>query len=194
MTVEAVFTRFPTLATARLNLRPVQPADAEAIFAFKSDLEVTRHYGQEPHRSLSDTQAWIERLRASYEQRDALAWCLALKTGDPVLSAAAIGVCLFWNFEPGFHCAEIGYELNPAYGRQGLMAEALAAVIACGFNELGLHRIEANPLAENTASQKLLLKLGFAYEGNLRQRCFFRGQFMDQLYFGLLRADWLKAG
>jgi ribosomal-protein-alanine N-acetyltransferase len=51
-----------------------------------------------------------------------------------------------------------------------------------------LHRIEALPLAENAPSKSLLLKLGFTYEGNLRQRLFFRGQFKDQLYFGLLKA------
>jgi len=188
MTIDAAFTRFPSLSTNRLHLRQIQPTDAEAIFAIKSDLEVTRRYGQEPHQSLDDTHAWIQRLQADYERREALFWCLTLKGEDIV-----IGSCTFWNFDPSFHCAEIGYELQQAYQRQGIMAETISAVLTCGFTELGLHRIEANPLAENTPSSSLLLKLSFTYEGNLRQRHFFRGHFEDQLYFGLLKEEWLQS-
>lgn len=72
------------------------------------------------------------------------------------------------------------------------MAEAISAILTYGFTELGLHRIEANPGAENTSSRSLLLKLGFTFEGNLRQRYFFRGHFEDAHYFGLLQDEWLK--
>ena len=61
------------------------------------------------------------------------------------------------------------------------MVEAISAVVAWGFNELGLHRIEANPFAGNIPSRSLLLKLGFSYEGNLRERVYFRDHFEDQL-------------
>ena len=73
------------------------------------------------------------------------------------------------------------------------MTEAISTILTYGFTELGLHRIEAIPLGGNTASKSLLLKLGFKYEGNLRQRHFFREHFEDQLYFGLLREEWLKS-
>jgi ribosomal-protein-alanine N-acetyltransferase len=72
------------------------------------------------------------------------------------------------------------------------MAEALSAMLDYGFSDLGLHRIEAVPLAVNKPSHGLLCKLGFNYEGNLRQRHFFRGRFEDQFYFGLLKDDWQK--
>ena len=67
------------------------------------------------------------------------------------------------------------------------MTESLSAILNYGFLDLGLNRIEANPLALNEASQRLLLRLGFKPEGSLRQRVFFRGAYIDQLYFGLLR-------
>jgi ribosomal-protein-alanine N-acetyltransferase len=114
-------------------------------------------------------------------------WCVTLKDLD-----VAIGSCVFWNFDEDFHCGELGYELNRGHWRKGIMAEALPAVIAYGFNDLGLHRIEANPLGHNASSANLLLKLGFTLEGTLRQRCLFRGQYFDQLYFGLLEHEWRK--
>ena len=73
------------------------------------------------------------------------------------------------------------------------MTEAVSAILTYGFTELGLHRIEAVLLARNTSSKHLLQKLGFVNEGNLRQRVFFREAFEDQLYFGLLKDEWLKS-
>ncbi len=73
------------------------------------------------------------------------------------------------------------------------MAEAISTILSYGFTELGLHRIEGTPFAGNMPSRNLLLKLGFTYEGNLRQRHFFRDHFEDQLYFGLLREEWMKS-
>jgi hypothetical protein len=130
-------------------------------------------------------------MQNSFGQRDALFWCLALKGQD-----TPIGACTLWNFDADFYCAELGYELNPAYHQPPTRPHGWS--VACraeyGFNELGMHRIEASPLAANISSKNLLLKLGFSYKGNLRKRHFFRGQFEDQLYFGLLREEWLNQG
>ncbi len=188
MTINSAFTQFPTLTSHRLVLRQMQPTDADAFFAIKSDAEVTTPYGQEPHQSIADTQAWMSRHRGYYERCEALFWCITLKGEDTV-----IGSCTFWNFDPGFHSAEIGYELHRAFWQQGIMTEAVACALSYGFRELALHRVEAVILAENMASKRLLRKLGFMYEGALRQRCFFRGEYHDQLYFGILSDDWLKA-
>jgi ribosomal-protein-alanine N-acetyltransferase len=185
MTLDEAFAHLPILTTNRLRIRKMQMTDAEALFAIKSDPEVTRHYGQEPHRSLDETRACIQRRIADYERRDTIFWAITSKNED-----AAIAACCFWNFDLSFHCAEIGYELHPTYWHKGIMSEALPAVLGFGFVDLGLHRIEANPLAINEPSKKLLLKLGFRHEGTLRQRHFFGGQFVDQLCFGLLKGEW----
>lgn len=186
MTLDGAFTHSATLVTNRLCLRQIQMVDAEALFAVKSDPEVTGHYGQEPHRSMDETQAWVQRCLGDYERHEAMVWAITLKD-----EGRAIGECCFWNFDPNFHYAELGYELHPAYWHNGIMTEALTAVLTYGFVDLGLHRIEADPLAVNRPSQELLLKLGFKHEGTLRQRHFFRDQYYDMLYFGLLREEWM---
>ncbi len=188
MSIDSAFTHFPTLTTPRMILRQIRPDDAEALFAVKSDPEITARYGQEPHRSPADTLAWIHRILGGYPERDNLFWAMTL-SGD----SRTIGACTFWNFDFPSHCTELGYELDRAYWRRGLMAEALIAVLAYGFDQLELNRVEACPLAVNESSSSLLRKLGFSYEGNLRQRHAFRGQYFDQLYFGLLKEDWEKS-
>ena len=70
------------------------------------------------------------------------------------------------------------------------MTEAMSAIVTFGFSELGLHRIEAVIDIENDRSKNLLMRLGFTYEGNLRQRYFFRDQFLDEYYYGLLKDEW----
>ena len=70
------------------------------------------------------------------------------------------------------------------------MTEAMSSVLTYGFAELGLHRVEAIIDIANERSKGLLLKLGFTYEGNLRQRYFFRDHFEDEHYFGLLKDEW----
>ena len=62
-------------------------------------------------------------------------------------------------------------------GERAIMTEAMSAILTFGFSELGLHRVEAVIDIANERSKNLLLKLGFTYEGNLRQRFPFRGQF-----------------
>jgi ribosomal-protein-alanine N-acetyltransferase len=177
MSIDAAFTHYPSLTTNHLHLRHIQPTDAEALFAIRSDREVMDFYGEEPHQSLDDTHALIQQLQDSYDRREAILWGITLKGEDTV-----IGSCTFFSFGPGFHYAETGYELHRAYWRQGIMAEAMPAILTYGFIELGLHRIEAAVDPRNMPSQSLLLKLGFTYEGNLRQRFFFRGQFLDAHY------------
>lgn len=186
MSVDTAFTQFPTLTTERLLLRRLQPGDADALFAIKSNFEVTKHYGQEA-KTLEETRVWMENLHKGYAERQDIAWCVTRKDDDTL-----IGVITLWNLDPGYHHGEIGYELNPADERQGIMTEALSAVLAFAFNDLGLHRLEATPFADNPASVVLLARLGFTLEGTLRQRYFFRDHYKDQHYYGLLKDDWLR--
>ena len=185
MTIDAAFIDFPSLTTKRLRLRQIQPNDAEALFAIFSDEEAMQFYGHEPHRSLDETRVSIEQIQARYTWREAIRWGITLK-GEGLV----IGSCSFHHFDTGFHRSETGYELHRAFWGQGIMTEAMSAILTYGFTELGLHRIEAIIDNANERSKSLLLKLGFTYEGNLRQRYFFRGHFEDEHYFGLLKDEW----
>jgi ribosomal-protein-alanine N-acetyltransferase len=185
LTIDSAFTTFPTLATSRLLLRQARLEDAASIFRFKSNPEVTHRYGQEPHASIEQTRGWIERLISGYAGRDSLSWVVTMKARD-----RAIGNIALWNFGEGMRCVELGYELHPDFWGSGLAAEACAAVLDFGFTEMDLNRVEACPLAANGPSNHLLEKLGFTLEGNLRQRVTFRGDFIDQLYYGMLRSEW----
>ena len=187
MSLDNAFAHFPSLTTERLHLRQIQPNDANAFFAIKSDREVMDFYGDEIHQTPEETRTLIQQLQDSYDKHEAIFWGITLKGEDTIL-----GSCAFVSFNPDFHYAEIGYELNRAYWRQNIMAETISAVLTYGFTGLELHRIEAVTDPRNVPSKNLLLKLGFTYEGNLRQRFLLRDQFLDAHYFGLLKDEWQK--
>jgi ribosomal-protein-alanine N-acetyltransferase len=84
----------------------------------------------------------------------------------------------------------MGYELARAYWRQGIMREALGAIITYAFTQTALHRIEAVVNDANAPSLALLLNLGFTLEGTLRQRFYFADRYWDDVYLGLLTGGW----
>ena len=184
MTIHDAFATFPALTTERLRLRQVEPRDAEDLYATLADEETMRYYGP-AYPSLADVQAYIAERQQDYARRDAIRWGITLKDADTL-----IGSCGFHHFDEGYHRAETGYILNRAYWGQGIMGEALSAILTYGFSAMDLHRIEAIIDIANERSKGVLLKLGFQYEGNLRQRYPFRGGFEDEHYFGLLRDEW----
>lgn len=185
MSIDAAFTHFPSLTTNRLQLRQIQMSDAETFFIPFSDEETMQFYGDEPHQSLDETHKVIELAQTHYARREAIRWGITLKGEDQV-----IGSCSLFHFDTGFHRAETGYELTRAFWGQGIMTEAVSAILTYGFTEMGLHRVEAIIDIANERSKNLLLKLGFTYEGYLRQRYSFRDYFEDEHYFSLLKDEW----
>lgn len=175
----------PPLDTPRLRVRPVVETDLPDLLTVNADPEVTRFLPYPAWTSLADGQAWFERMAAL--QAAGSAWQLVV---IDKASNAAIGTCLLFRFEPASGRAEIGYVLGRAHWGRGCMAEALGAVISHAFGAAGLRRLEAEVNPANTASTRLLRKLGFTQEGVLRQRWVTRGVPYDVAVFGLLSHEW----
>lgn len=105
-------------------------------------------------------------------------------------SKKVIGSCGYHNWQLRHFRGEIGYDINDVnlWGK-GYMKEALLPIVSYGFNKLGLHRIEAYIGAENTASLRLLLGLGFQQEGVIRKHYEVNGVPEDSLLFSLLKDE-----
>jgi len=85
--------------------------------------------------------------------------------------------------------AVLGYWMGAPYAGKGLMTAAVRAVITFAFDSLHLNRVEAACLPNNTASIRLLEKVGFAREGYARRYLCIDGRWQDHLLFGLVRDD-----
>lgn len=85
--------------------------------------------------------------------------------------------------------ASIGYYLGERHQGLGLATESVRAVLKFAYERLGMNRIELRCGSENRASQRLAERLGFSWEGLLRQAELIDGVFIDHFIYGLLRAD-----
>ncbi|HEU4792335.1 MAG TPA: GNAT family protein, partial [Nitrolancea sp.] len=86
--------------------------------------------------------------------------------------------------------ADIGYELDSRFWGHGYATEAVRALLAFGFEQLGLHRIWAHCLAENVASIRLLERIGMRREGHLRENEWQQGHWHDTLIYAMLAQEW----
>lgn len=164
---------FPTLATQRLFLRQEIPEDAGAVLAVFCDPKVTQFHNLDTFTKIEEAVVLIERQIKRFETGQGIRWGIAHQLDNII-----IGSCgLTWDKQA--HSAEIGYELKSAYWRQGIMTEALQAILQFGFVECDLQFVIAQVMLNNTASKKLLCKLGFQSQGVLKQRGFWKEQYHD---------------
>jgi ribosomal-protein-alanine N-acetyltransferase len=180
---------FPVLETQRLMLREFQKSDALAVFdIFFRDI-VTRYHNAETMQSVAQAERLVE-VRASLFRRGlGIRWAIALRPQSDVV----IGSCGYYGLNRAYRSVVLGYDLHPLHWRQGIMTEALTAIIDYGFSErfiFRLNRVEALTYVEHEASVGLLKKLGFQEEGTRREYGFWKGQFHDLRAFSLLRRDW----
>lgn len=164
-----LFSNFPELETEQFILRQMRMEDAPAVFKIFSDAEVTKDMGIEPFVSTQQAKELIQFMNELFNQDVAIRWGIVRKSDNMLM-----GTCGFnaWEVRRGSR-GEVGYDLGKDYWRQGYMTEVLKAVITFGFEEMGLHRIEAYTNLDATPSMNLLVKLGFQKEGVLRGFAFF---------------------
>jgi [ribosomal protein S5]-alanine N-acetyltransferase len=175
------FSPFPVLETGRLRLREFRKSDNAEVLHLRS-MEAVMQYMRRPRAAaLEDADLFIDNIRLATDQHLQLCWAITGKEHDEL-----IGWIALWRIIPAHYRAEIGYALAPSQRGQGLMHEALTAVIRHSFHTIGLHSIEANTDPRNVASARLLKKLGFRMEAYFRQNQFFEGRFHDTVGYSLV--------
>lgn len=183
--IAAVFGNLPVLSTERLNLRPMTLGDAADMFAYASDPAVTRHTSWPAHAGIDESRAQLARVVARYEHGEVAGWGV-----EHLADGRFIGTAGYLRWDVEDRCAEVGYAMSRAYWGQGLMTEALRAILAFGFEHMQLNRIEARCDAENIGSYRVMEKVGLQYEGTLRQRLLKDGTFVDVRLYSILRREY----
>lgn len=179
-----VFTTFPAFETKRLFLMEFKKSDAQEIFKMRSDEKVQKYLDRDTHKSVEESEAMIDGMIKSYNNKEAINWIIRNKNTNDV-----IGYIGYWRMIRHNVRAEIGYAMKPEFWGNGYMSEAFAKVIEFGFKEFCLHSIEANVNPANASSIKLLEKLGFTKEAYFKEDYFYNGKFLDTAIYSLLETD-----
>jgi len=167
----------------RIILRPVSLDDAEDMYEYTSDEETTR-FIYEPHKDLNQTKTVI----ANYFVKEPIGkYAIVLKENNKMVGAIEFRVHE-WN-----KSGDLGFTLNRYFWGKGYMTEAGKLILGLAFDVLGLERVYAGHEVKNSASGKVLIRLGMKCEGILRKDQMIKGALVDSVHYSILKEEYLNS-
>lgn len=181
-----LFNKLPVLETKNLRLRSCKKSDADDLFKVHGDPEVVKHTPMELDPSAERTKYWIEWRLNRQANNEPAPWAMEHKKDNRV-----IGLCGFYTFEEEKASANLLVTFNRAYDKK-LVAEALDAAIACGFNQMHLNRVNFLINPEQTSAINLCEDYaahGLVKIGTIPECLISKGKFQDRVLYCMLRKN-----
>ena len=177
------------LETPRLVLREYSEDDVPAVLAYQSDPRYLRYYPWD-ERTLEDVQRFVRTFIDWQIESPRRRFQLAVLLHE---TSQLIGSCGVRRKPDDDTEADIGFELSPEHWNRGYATEAATAMARLAFRDLGVRRLSSWCIAENTASSRVLEKLGMSQEGRVTSAEHFKGRDWDTLHFAMTREHWERA-
>jgi RimJ/RimL family protein N-acetyltransferase len=180
---------FDRIVCERIVMRRFAPSDAKALAAYRSDPAVARYQAWEVPYAERDAAEFIASL-AGAAPGAAGAWFqfAASLAGSDVL----IGDCGLRTTRSDPRQAELGFTFASPHQRRGYATEAVRAVLGYAFGRLAMHRVFALTDARNAPAQRLLERVGFRLEGELRESVWLEGEWAAERLYALLASEWRR--
>ena len=177
----------PTLETERLILRRIAMRDAKDIFEYSRDPEVARHVLWSAQKDIGEARDYCRYMMKRYRSDQPSSWGIIDKRTEHL-----VGTIGYMDYSEDNATVELGYSLARWMWNGGYMTEALRRVIAYTFEAMDINRIEAQHELDNPASGRVMEKCGMRKEGELRQRLYNKGRFVDVALYAMLQEDYKK--
>jgi ribosomal-protein-alanine N-acetyltransferase len=172
------------LRTARLLLRSLEREDVPAMVQLAGENEIAATTLNIPHPYAEhDALSFLAKANEDFRAGRSVSFAISISPGREL--RGAIGLTLA---DMHKH-AELGYWIGVQFWGRGYATEAASAVVEFGFGTLHLHRICAHHFAGNTASRRVLEKIGMRHEGRFRQHIRKQDQFIDIENYGVLAEE-----
>ena len=174
----------PTFVTERLRLRPFRPSDLEVLHALYSDADNLRYWSFSPYARVEQTRRAL-RWHIAYRPRHYAIWAVEEKQ-----SRRVVGMINYNRRDVREKRAELGWLALPVFQGKGFMTEAARALLRHLFDDLGVHKVEAQIQPPNKPSIALAKRLGFRKEGGpMRDRWLVGGQWRSVMLYGLIAGE-----
>lgn len=178
---------FP-IRTERLVLRAFTEDDLDALHDIQRRPEVTRFLPWDT-RTRGETRELLKRRIGEtdlVQEGDILS--VAVESGE---TGELIGDFNLELADAGLRCGEIGFVLNPQHAGKGYATEAGGALLRLAFDRFGMHRVIGICNGRNSASMRLMERLGMRREGFFVQSAVLKGKRVDVAHYAILRQEWL---
>jgi RimJ/RimL family protein N-acetyltransferase len=178
----------PVIVTSRLELSPLVVSDAQAMYEYRSVPEVCQYQSFEP-RSLADVEAFIAALQSNAFDRAGTWFQFAIRLQESGLLIGDIGV---HSFADDPRQVEIGFTVAPVHQGLGFGTESVTGLLDYLLVDIEKHRVFASVDPRNEPSVALLKRVGMCAEAHFRKSLWFKGEWVDDMVFGILRSEWVS--
>jgi RimJ/RimL family protein N-acetyltransferase len=179
----------PELEGDGFRLRAVKEDDAARIHEGTAEPETERWLGHKPAPyTLDDAVTYVQRRRELEASGQSVTWAITADDDDLIL-----GTVLWFNWTPGVEC-EVGYWIHPDARGRGLATRATRLAVGHVFETLGVKRVTAFAAAENTASRRVLERVGFRPYGIERYGAWVRDDHVDMALYDVTASEWAALG
>lgn len=177
------------IETERMILRRFEYSDNLSMRKnWISNEKIQSLYSELVYTTEEKVKELLDKYIGSYREDDYYRWAIIDKK-----SKECIGQIAYFLVDSKNHFAEIEYCIGEDYQCKGLATEATKAVIAYGFDQMNLHKVQICTKTINPASKRVIEKCGLTYEGTLRDYFYTDGQYVGRLFFSILKNEY-KSG
>jgi [ribosomal protein S5]-alanine N-acetyltransferase len=169
-----------TIQTERLVLRPFTLTDAPQVKALAGDRKIYERTLLVPHPYEDGiAESWIATHQTCFYEGSGAVFAICLQNG-PLIGAIEL------HRAGSYNRAELGYWIGTKYWNRGYCTEAAKAILEYGFNVFWCHKISATHFIGNTASGRVMEKIGMKCEGVLRDEVLKDGKYVTVLRYAIL--------
>ncbi|QIK55792.1 GNAT family N-acetyltransferase [Dysgonomonas sp. HDW5B] len=150
-----------------------------------SDPNIQSMYSEPIYTTEEEVKELLDKYITSYSQDSYYRWAIIEKS-----TQICIGQIAFFLVDSKNHFGEIEYCIGSKFHRKGYASEAVKAILKYGFEKINFHKIQVCHKENNIASQGVIKKAGFKYEGTLRDYFYMDDKYVSRLYYSLLKSEW----
>lgn len=174
------------IETERLILRRFTYDDIPDMLEYWiNDPLVQKLYSEPVYSTKEEVYDLLTKYITSYENHDYYRWAIINKENNK-----CIGQIAYFLVDTKNHFGEIEYCISRKFQRQGLGTESAKAVIKYGFNNINFHKVQICHKEGNLASQGVIKKCGFKFEGTLRDYFYVEDRYVSRLYYSILKNEY----
>ena len=174
------------IESQKLLLRPFGYTDDDDMLAYwVSDRDIQSMYSELVYTTKQEVKALLDKYIGNYDKKDYYRWAVIEKK-----SGICIGQIAIFLVDDKNHFCEIEYALGKKFHRKGYATEAVKSVLGFCFNTVGFHKVQVCHKEGNVASQGVIRKCGFTYEGTLRDYFYMNGEYVSRLYYSMLAEEY----
>ena len=174
------------IETERLILRPFLYTDNDDMLNYwVSDPQIQSLYSEPIYTTTEEVRELLDKYISSYESPSYYRWAIIERESNICIGQIAIFLVDIKN-----NFCEIEYALGSKFHRKGYASEAVRSILDFCFNKVNFHKVQVCHKDGNIASQGVIRKCKFTYEGTLRDFFFIDEKYVDRLYYSMLKEEY----